>query len=95
MQDYGIWDTENQYAYIEKPMHPKPVTVWCGFWSRGIIGLFFSANEQGEAVTINGDRYLAMLNEFLFTKIKDDDIGSIWFQLDGSTCHTAEATLDI
>ena len=25
--------------------------------------------EQGEAVTVNGDRYRAMLNEFLFTKI--------------------------
>ena len=30
--------TENPYAYIETPKHPKLVTVWCGFWSRGIIG---------------------------------------------------------
>ena len=29
-----------------------------------------------------------MLNKFLFTKIKEEDIGNIWF-------HTAEATLDI
>ena len=42
--------------------------VWCGFWSRGIIGPFFFENEQGEAVIVNGDRYRAMLNEFLFTK---------------------------
>ena len=34
-----------------------------------------------------------MLNEFLFTKIEDEDIGNIWFQIDGTTCHTAEATL--
>ena len=27
----------------------------------------FFENEQGEAVTVNGDRYRAMLNEFLFT----------------------------
>ena len=40
-----------------------------GFWSRCIIGSFFFENEQGVAVTLNGDRYLAMLNEFLFTKI--------------------------
>ena len=51
-------------------------------------------NEQGEAVTVNGDRYRAMLNEFLFTKI-EEDIGNIWFQQDGATCHTAEATLDV
>ena len=36
-----------------------------------------------------------MLNEFLFTKIADEDIGNIWFQQDGATCHTAEATHDV
>ena len=41
------------------------------------------------AVTVNGDRYRAMLNEFLFT------IGNILFQQDACTCYTAEATLDI
>ena len=35
-----------------------------------------------------------MLNEFMFTKIEGEDIGNIWFQQDGATCHTAEATLD-
>ena len=35
-----------------------------------------------------------MLNELLFTKIEEEDIGNIWFQQDGATCHTAEATLD-
>ena len=70
-QNCRIWDTENSHAYIEKPTHPKRVTVWCGFWSRGIIGTFLFENEQDEAVTVNGDRYRAMLNEFLFTKIED------------------------
>ena len=36
-----------------------------------------------------------MLNEFLFTKIEEEDTGNIWFQQDGATCHTAEATLDV
>ena len=36
----------------------------------------------------------AMLNEFLFTKIEDEDIGNIWFQQDSAMCHTAEATFD-
>ena len=42
---------------------------------------FFFENEQGEAVTVNGDCYRAMLNEYLFT-------GNICFQQD-------EATLDV
>ena len=79
-QNCCIWGTENPHTYIEKLMHPKRVTVSCGFWSRGIIGPFFFENEQGEAVTVNGDCYRAMLNEFLFTKIEEGDIGNIWFQ---------------
>ena len=35
------------------------------------------------------------MNEFLFTKIEEDDIGNIWFQQDGATCNTAETTLDV
>ena len=70
-------------------MHPKRVTVCCGFWSRGIIGPFFE-NKQGEAVAVNSDCYRVMLNEFMFTKIEEDDIDNIWFQQ-----HTAEATLDV
>ena len=36
-----------------------------------------------------------MLNEFLFTKIEEEDIGNIWFQQEDVTCQTAEATLDV
>ena len=64
-------------AYIEKPTQPKRVTVWCGFWPRGIIGPFFFENEQGEIVTVNGDRYRAIANEFLNTKIEEEDVGNI------------------
>ena len=60
--------TENSHAYIEKATHPKRVTVWCGFCSRGIIGPFFFENEQGEAVTVNDDRYRTILNEVFFHK---------------------------
>ena len=47
------------------------------------------------AVTVNGDRYRAMWNQFLFTKIEEVDIDNIWFQQDGAMGHTAEATLDV
>ena len=81
-QNCCIWGTENPHSYIEKPTHPKRVTVWCGFWSRSKFGPFFVENEQGDVVTVNGDRYRAMLNEFLLTKVEEKDIGNIWFQQD-------------
>ena len=91
-QNCRIRGAENPHAYIEKPMHPKRVTVWCGFWSRGTIGSFFFENEQGEAVTVNNDRYRAMLNEFLFTKIEEKNIGNIWFQQDRFAPHSLSYT---
>ena len=94
-QNCRIWGTKHPHAYIEKPTHPKRLTVWCGFWSRGIIEPFFFEIEQGETITVNGDRYRAILNEFLFTKIEEEDIGNIWLKQDGTTSHTAEATLDV
>ena len=36
-----------------------------------------------------------MLNAFLFTKIEEQDIGNIWFQHNGATYNTDEATLDV
>ena len=79
MQNCLIWGTQNPHVYIKKPTHPKLVIVWCGFWSRGIIGPFFLENKQGVAVTVNGDRYRTTLNEFLFTKIEEENISNIWF----------------
>ena len=52
-QNCRISSTENAHTYIEKLTHLKRVTVWCGFWSRRIIGPFFFENEQAEAVTVN------------------------------------------
>ena len=36
-----------------------------------------------------------MLKKFLFTKIEEEDIGNVWFQQDGATCYTEDATLDV
>ena len=94
-QNCGIWGTENPHAYIEKPTHPKRVNVWCGLWSRGIIGPFFFKRKARKGCYIQWRSLSGMLNEFLFLKIEEEDIGNIWFQHEGATCHTAEAILDV
>ena len=76
-------------------MHPEKLTVWCGLWSGGIIGPFFFKNDAGATVTVNGIRYRAMINQFLFPEIDDTDVDDIWFQQDGATCHTANETINL
>ena len=47
-QNCRIWGTDNPHAYIEKPMHPKRITVWCGILTRSLSGyverIFFHKN---------------------------------------------------
>ena len=68
---------------------------WCGFWYVDIIGPFFFENEQGAAVSVIDERYRAILNEFLFPKLEEDDMDDIWLQQDGATYHTANVIVDL
>ena len=40
--------------------------------------VIFLRKLQVEAVRVNGDRYWAMLNEFLFTIIEEEDFDNVW-----------------
>lgn len=92
-QNCRIWGSENPRKIIEKPIHPQRVTVWCGFWSGGIIGPYFFENEAGETVTVNGLRYRTMINDFLWPELDDIDVDDVYFQQDGATCHTSNDTI--
>ena len=71
------------------------VTVWCGFWVRGIIGPYFSENEAGAAVSVNRLRYLPMINVFLWPELEDMDMDDVYFQEEGSMCHTSGETIGL
>ncbi|GFW86671.1 DUF4817 domain-containing protein [Trichonephila clavipes] len=72
----------------------KKLTVWCALWAGGIIGLYFFKNDEGHNVTVNGDRYRAMITNFFIPELNNHDVEKLWFQQDGATCHTARATID-
>ncbi|GFW93364.1 putative DD41D transposase [Trichonephila clavipes] len=65
-QNCRIWSEANPQVYVETPLHPEKLTVWCALWAGGIIGPYFFKNDEGHNVTVNGDRYRAMITNFLF-----------------------------
>ncbi|GFV92354.1 transposable element Tc3 transposase [Trichonephila clavipes] len=55
-QNCRIWSEANPQVYVETPLHPEKLTVWCALWAGGIIGPYFFKNDKGHNVTVNGDR---------------------------------------
>ncbi|GFV38735.1 uncharacterized protein TNCV_4421031 [Trichonephila clavipes] len=93
-QDCRIWSEANPQVYVETPLHPEKLTVWCALWAGGIIGPYFFKNDEGHNVTVNGDRYRAMITNFFIPELNNHEVQELWFQQDGATCHTARATID-
>ncbi|GFY14472.1 uncharacterized protein TNCV_1315261 [Trichonephila clavipes] len=90
-QNCRIWSEANPQVYVETPLHPEKLTVWCALWAGGIL----LQNVEGHNVTVNGDRYRAMITNFFIPEWNNHDVQELWFQQDGATCHTARATIDL
>ena len=58
-----------------------------------IIGPYFFEDENGNAVTVNGERYRSMLRNFLLPIIGDSS--NFWFQQYGASAHTARETMEL
>ncbi|GFT87869.1 transposable element Tc3 transposase [Trichonephila clavipes] len=93
-QNFRIWSEANPQVYVETPLHPEKRTVWCALWAGGIIGPYFFKHDEGHNVTVNGDRYRAIITNFFIPELNNHDVQELWFQQDGATCHTARATID-
>ncbi|GFW86845.1 transposable element Tc3 transposase [Trichonephila clavipes] len=76
-QNCRIWSEANPQAYVETPLHPEKLTVWC------------------HNLTVNGDRYRAMITIFFIPELNNHDVQEMWFQQDGAICPTARATIDL
>ncbi|GFW45548.1 putative DD41D transposase [Trichonephila clavipes] len=36
-QNCRIWSESNPQVYVETPLHPEKLTVWCALWAGGIL----------------------------------------------------------
>ncbi|GFU41536.1 DUF4817 domain-containing protein [Trichonephila clavipes] len=80
----------SKHRYIQKKL-----TVWYALWAGGIIGPYFFKNDESHNITVNGDRYRAMITNFFIPELNNHDVQELWFQQDAATCHIARATIDL
>ncbi|GFU46359.1 hypothetical protein TNCV_3923041 [Trichonephila clavipes] len=48
----------------------RKLTVWCALWAGGIL----LQNDEGHNVTVNGDRYRAMIINFFIPELNNHDV---------------------
>ncbi|GFW20982.1 DUF4817 domain-containing protein [Trichonephila clavipes] len=84
-----------QNCRIWSEANPEKLTGWFALWAGGIIGPYFFKNDEGHNATVNGDRYRAMITNFFISELNNHDVQELWFQKEGTVCHTARATIDL
>ncbi|GFW93452.1 uncharacterized protein TNCV_46551 [Trichonephila clavipes] len=89
-QNCRIWSEANPQVYVETPLHPEK--LFGALY--GLVESFFK-NDESPNVTVNGNRYRAMITNFFIPELNNHDVQELWFQQDGATCHTARATIDL
>lgn len=89
------WGTQKPDFCLERSLHSDKVTVWAALSSSGIIGPFFFEDENGDAETINSERYLELLKTKFVPALRrrGADFKTVWFQQDGATPHTSREVL--
>lgn len=95
-QNSRYWSHENPREKHQTPLHSPKVTVWAAISSRGIIGPYFFENNNGLTVTVNSNRYAAMIRDFFGPALQafDDFNDQWWFQQDGATSHTSNTAIE-
>ncbi|GFV44898.1 putative DD41D transposase [Trichonephila clavipes] len=91
-QNCRIWSEANPQVYVETPLHPEKLTVWCALWAVGIFGPYFFKNDEDHNVRVNGDRYRAMITNFFIPELNNQDVQELVVptrrrNMSHSSCH--------
>ena len=78
-QNCRFYSTENPQLIQEQPLHNQKVTVWCGVCANMIIRPYFFEDDDGATTTVNGERYRAMITDFVMSIIREKDMDDFWF----------------
>ncbi|GFU86760.1 hypothetical protein TNCV_4541501 [Trichonephila clavipes] len=69
-QNGRIWSEANPQVYVENPLQPEKTDCFGALY--GLVESFFK-NDEGHNVTVNGDRYRAMITNFFIPELNNHD----------------------
>ena len=94
-QNMRIWAEKQPFPATDKVLSREKVTVWCAVAHNRIIGPYFFEDKNGSALTINSERYLAMLKSYYIPALKiHGELADIIFQQDGAPPHSANIVVE-
>ena len=56
-----FWGTAAPNEVLQRPFHSKKCTAWAAMSKHGIIGPFWSEDENGESLTVTKEQYVEAL----------------------------------
>ena len=73
----------------------KVISGSMAFSCRRCDWAYIFVDENDRHVTVNGERYRAMLEDYLWPELDELDISDMQFQQDGASSHTARVIIDL
>ncbi|GFV09413.1 transposase [Trichonephila clavipes] len=86
--------SEEVHFWLNGYVNKQKCRIWSEANPQVLVESFFK-NDEGHNVTVNGDRYRAMITNFFIPELNNHVVSDLWFLQDGATCHTARATIDL
>ena len=90
-----FWGTSPPDEVYEIPLHSPKSTAFVAMSSKGLVGPFWFESQDGETETVNKERYVDVLRQFL-TELRARqgvNLRQSSFQQDGATPHTSNLAL--
>ncbi|GFT72642.1 hypothetical protein TNCV_20071 [Trichonephila clavipes] len=95
-QNCRIWSEVNPQVYVETPLHPEKLTVWCALWAGGIIGPYF---KMMKATTLQPVMVIGIepqiINPFFIPELNNHDVQSCGSGKTAQHVTPARATIDL
>jgi hypothetical protein len=91
------WSEVNPNELYVKRLHSQRVTVWFEILTFCIAGLYFFEDETDSVINVTSDRYVDMMNEFLFPELRCRyiDFATDWFLQDEAAVRTTRQSMNI